>query len=193
MTRIAPPRDEGRAMTASKTQPALLGGLFIGVLSALPVVNLGNCCCCLWVVAGGALAVYLLQQNDPAPVSTADAATVGLTGRRGRGHRRDARVHPDEPAHRADAAGWVDEVLRTARRPARRVAPRLRSLGRPGTRGPGRRSPLACSGSCCRLVIVLGVRDRRGRPWRRAVPEDAAHAGRLPPVPPLAPPPTSPF
>ena len=65
-------------MTASKTQPALLGGLFIGVLSALPVVNLGNCCCCLWVVAGGALAAYLLQQDDPAPISTADAATVGL-------------------------------------------------------------------------------------------------------------------
>ena len=65
-------------MTASKTQPALLGGLFIGVLSALPVVNLGNCCCCLWVVAGGALAAYLLQQDDPAPITTADAATVGL-------------------------------------------------------------------------------------------------------------------
>lgn len=43
-------------------QPALLGGLFIGVLSALPVVNIGNCCC-LWVVGGGMLAAYL----DPPP------------------------------------------------------------------------------------------------------------------------------
>jgi hypothetical protein len=65
-------------MTASKTQPALLGGLFIGVLSALPVINAGNCCCCLWVVAGGALAAYLLQQNQPDPISTGDAAVAGL-------------------------------------------------------------------------------------------------------------------
>jgi hypothetical protein len=45
-------------------QPALFGGLFIGVLSALPVVNIGNCCC-LWFTGGGFLAAYLAQQNDP--------------------------------------------------------------------------------------------------------------------------------
>jgi hypothetical protein len=65
-------------MTPSKTQPALLGGLFIGVLSALPVVNLGNCCCCLWVVCGGALAAWLLQQNTPEPMATSDAMIAGL-------------------------------------------------------------------------------------------------------------------
>ena len=37
---------------APKFQPALYGGLFIGVLSALPIINIGNCCC-LWVTAGG--------------------------------------------------------------------------------------------------------------------------------------------
>jgi hypothetical protein len=60
-----------------KLQPALFGGLFIGVLSALPLVNLANCCC-LWVIAGGVLATYLLQQNSPYPVTTADGALVGL-------------------------------------------------------------------------------------------------------------------
>lgn len=65
-------------MGPSKLQPALLGGVAIGVLSALPVVNMVNMCCCAWVVFGGALAVYLLQQNHPAPVSTGDAALVGL-------------------------------------------------------------------------------------------------------------------
>jgi hypothetical protein len=44
-------------------QAALLGGVFIGVLSALPVVSFANCCC-LWIVAGGMLAAYL----DRAPV-----------------------------------------------------------------------------------------------------------------------------
>lgn len=65
-------------MNPAKLQPALLGGLAIGVLSALPVVNLGNFCCCAWVVLGGALAAYLMQQNSPAPVGAGDGALVGL-------------------------------------------------------------------------------------------------------------------
>ena len=60
-----------------KHQPALLGGLFIGVLSSLPVVNLGNCCC-LWVITGGVLVVYLQQQKKPTPVETGDAVVGGL-------------------------------------------------------------------------------------------------------------------
>jgi hypothetical protein len=65
-------------MGPAKLQPALFGGVAIGVLSALPVVNVVNFCCCAWVVFGGALAVYLLQQNHPAPISTGDGAVVGL-------------------------------------------------------------------------------------------------------------------
>jgi hypothetical protein len=64
-------------MQASKVQPALLGGVFIGVLSALPIINIGNCCC-LWVLSGGALAAYLLQQNQPSALTTGDGAIVGL-------------------------------------------------------------------------------------------------------------------
>ena len=40
-------------MSAPKMLPALLGGLFIGVLSSLPYIKGGNVCCCLWVVSGG--------------------------------------------------------------------------------------------------------------------------------------------
>jgi hypothetical protein len=65
-------------MQASKLQPVLLGGVFIGVLSALPIVSAGNFCCCLWVLSGGALAAYLLQQNQPVPVTSGDGAIVGL-------------------------------------------------------------------------------------------------------------------
>ncbi len=64
-------------MAPAKLQPALLGGAFIGVLSALPVVNVANCCC-LWLIAGGVLAAYLMQQNHPAPVTPGDGALVGL-------------------------------------------------------------------------------------------------------------------
>jgi hypothetical protein len=65
-------------MDANRLQPALYGGLFIGVLSALPIVNAGNCCCCLWVIAGGVLAVYLRQQNSPYQVTASEGALVGL-------------------------------------------------------------------------------------------------------------------
>jgi hypothetical protein len=49
----------------------------IGVLSALPVINLANCCCA-WVLFGGALAAYLMQQNHPDPIQAGDGAIVGL-------------------------------------------------------------------------------------------------------------------
>jgi hypothetical protein len=61
----------------ARFQPALLGGLFIGVLSALPILNFANCCC-LWVILGGMLTVYLDQQNLPAPIETSQAALGGL-------------------------------------------------------------------------------------------------------------------
>lgn len=61
-----------------RVQPALLGGLFIGVLSTMPIVNIGNVCCCLWVISGGALAAYLLQQSQPEPITGADGALIGL-------------------------------------------------------------------------------------------------------------------
>lgn len=64
--------------TPAKLQPAFFGGLFIGVLSALPFVNMGNCCCCLWVLCGGALTTYLMQQNHPYPLKVEDGLLGGL-------------------------------------------------------------------------------------------------------------------
>jgi len=64
--------------TTSKLQPALIGGLATGVLSALPFIGAFNVCCCLWVVAGGVVAAYLLQDRDPNPIQVGDGALVGL-------------------------------------------------------------------------------------------------------------------
>jgi uncharacterized membrane protein len=61
-----------------KLQPALLGGLLIGVLSALPFVSAFNYCCCLWVIAGGVLTAYLLQERSTRPMTARDAALAGL-------------------------------------------------------------------------------------------------------------------
>ncbi len=63
----------------SKIQPALIGGLVIGLLWSVPYLNLINLCCCLGVMVGGALATWLLIKRSPAlPVSSGDGAVVGL-------------------------------------------------------------------------------------------------------------------
>jgi hypothetical protein len=59
-------------------KPAVLGGLVAGVLSALPLVGAGNACCCLWVVCGGLLSAYLLQQDRADSIAAMDGALVGL-------------------------------------------------------------------------------------------------------------------
>lgn len=61
----------------AKRQASLLGGLAIGVLSALPVISLANCCCA-WILFGGGLAAYLMQQNHPEPIQAGDGAIAGL-------------------------------------------------------------------------------------------------------------------
>ncbi|MCI0490247.1 MAG: hypothetical protein L0229_26955 [Blastocatellia bacterium] len=62
----------------SKLQPAIIGGLILGLLSSIPFVNLGNFCCCLWVLLGSALASRQLISNSPVlPVTTGDGAGVG--------------------------------------------------------------------------------------------------------------------
>ena len=58
-------------------QPALIGGAVMGTLSALPLINAGNCCC-LWLIGGGVVAAYVLQQNQEAPITPGDGAIAGL-------------------------------------------------------------------------------------------------------------------
>jgi hypothetical protein len=63
----------------AKIQPALLGGLVIGLLWSVPFLNLINFCCCFGVIIGGALAAWLLIKRSPVlPVSSGDGAVVGL-------------------------------------------------------------------------------------------------------------------
>jgi hypothetical protein len=59
-------------------QPALIGGAVVGVLSALPIISVANLCCCLWVITGGAVAAYVLQQNQQGPITPGDGALAGL-------------------------------------------------------------------------------------------------------------------
>lgn len=56
-------------------KPAIIGGLIVGVLSALPFVNLA---CCLWALVGGAVASKLLIDRSGSPLASKDGAWIGL-------------------------------------------------------------------------------------------------------------------
>jgi len=62
----------------NKLKPALLGGLIVGVLSAIPLLNY---CCCIWGIGGGVLAGFLYIKSSPVPVKVGEGAIIGvLTG-----------------------------------------------------------------------------------------------------------------
>ena len=64
-----------------RNHPALIGGLIVGILSTLPVVNVGNVIFCMWAVLGGAVAVRIYIQSSLKRVTHAEAARVaGLAG-----------------------------------------------------------------------------------------------------------------
>ena len=62
----------------NKLKAALLGGLLIGVLSAIhsliPIVSM---CCCIWGIVGGALAAFIYIKGSPTPVQMGEGAMVG--------------------------------------------------------------------------------------------------------------------
>ena len=64
-------------MLRSPLQPVLLGGLFTGVLSVLPIVSIANCCC-VWVVGGGMVTAYLIQHGRSEPIQLSEGALGGF-------------------------------------------------------------------------------------------------------------------
>ncbi len=64
-------------MAYGRTQAVLIGGAFNGILSALPIVGAANICCCLWVVGGGAITVWLMQQGRTVAMRLSDGAIGG--------------------------------------------------------------------------------------------------------------------
>src|SRR6266545_2331598 len=62
----------------NKLKPALIGGVVLGLLSVIPIVNWANVCCCLWAILGGLLASYLFIKKSPHPANAGDGAILGL-------------------------------------------------------------------------------------------------------------------
>ena len=61
----------------NKLKPAVIGGVVLGLLSAIPFVNWVNICCCAWAILGGMLASYLYVRNSATPANAGDGAIVG--------------------------------------------------------------------------------------------------------------------
>lgn len=59
-------------------QPALIGGLIVGILSAIPGVSAANCCFCAWALLAGAVATKLVINRAARPVKTGEGAQIGL-------------------------------------------------------------------------------------------------------------------
>ena len=62
----------------NKLKPALLGGLIVGIFSAIhsliPIVSM---CCCIWSIVGGVVAALLYIKSSPTPVQMGEGAMVG--------------------------------------------------------------------------------------------------------------------
>jgi hypothetical protein len=76
--RFAASKRSSSMSNADMLKPALLGGVALGILSALPGLNLCNCVCCAWAIGGGILAAYLYVKNSPFPVTMGRGTVTGL-------------------------------------------------------------------------------------------------------------------
>ena len=81
-TPVGPPSStESVTSNADFVRPALIAGTALGVLSAIPIISLGNCVCCMWVAGGGGFGAWLLgkdQPGGPGKLTTGDGAFVGV-------------------------------------------------------------------------------------------------------------------
>ena len=60
---------------------AAIGGLLVGILSAIPLFSLGNVCCLLWAWLGSFLAIRLFARATGKPCTAKKALAIGaLTG-----------------------------------------------------------------------------------------------------------------
>jgi hypothetical protein len=68
----------GSQRTLDFLQPAIAGGLLLGLLSSLPIINLGNLIFGMWILAGGALTAHLLSKQRATGISYGDGAFGGV-------------------------------------------------------------------------------------------------------------------
>jgi zinc-ribbon domain len=56
-------------------QPAVMGGMFLGILSSIPLVSIGFC---MWILLGGAIAAQQVSRQRRSGVTYGDGAFAGV-------------------------------------------------------------------------------------------------------------------
>jgi hypothetical protein len=59
-------------------KPALIAGVLVGFLSAMPLLQTFNCLCCAWVIGGGMLAAHLYVKGAATVVTLGTGVLLGL-------------------------------------------------------------------------------------------------------------------
>jgi len=72
------PRQQSTPRQLDFIQPALAGGMFLGLFSTMPFISAANCLCCMWVLMGGGIAATLLMRQRPSGITYGDGAFVGV-------------------------------------------------------------------------------------------------------------------
>src|SRR5437588_622051 len=117
-----------------KMKPALIGGVILGILSAIPFVNIPNICCCAWAIVGGIIAANIYIKNSPAP---------GRRLRRPRHVRKsEVRTQKDELTGKRSFSSSF--CVLTSSFPLPRASFRLQFVHRGGQRKSFRRCPFFC-------------------------------------------------
>lgn len=62
----------------SMIKPALVGGMALGILSTVPIINMVNCACCAWAIGGGILAANMYIKESSMIVTLGRGAGLGL-------------------------------------------------------------------------------------------------------------------
>ena len=62
-----------------KLLPAVIGGVIMGLLSSIPVLNFINCLCCAGIILGGFFAVFFYNKNlVDQELTYSDGALLGI-------------------------------------------------------------------------------------------------------------------
>lgn len=61
-----------------RTKGVIAGGILSGVLSVIPILNLGNCCLCLWIYLCALMAAAIHVKTSDDPLTTGEGTVTGL-------------------------------------------------------------------------------------------------------------------
>ena len=94
----------------SMLKPALIGGVLLGILSALPLINYFNCICCAWVILGSVVAARLVREGFLRSGNAGAWRRPWASHRRDRHHRVRTLLDPPDPDGQRGGSGIMEQM-----------------------------------------------------------------------------------